>query len=83
MCREIAGETLLVPIRGRLADMKKIFALNPVAAFIWRQVDGKTSLEQIRDRLVECFEVGREEAGKDAEAFVRELLALELLEVNR
>jgi hypothetical protein len=36
--REIAGETLIVPTRGNLADMQRIFALNGVAGFIWQHL---------------------------------------------
>ena len=32
--RDIAGETILVPIRGNLADMQCVFTLNPVGIFI-------------------------------------------------
>jgi hypothetical protein len=37
--REIAGETLIVPTRGNLADMQRIFALDGVAAFIWQHLE--------------------------------------------
>lgn len=32
--RQILGDTLLVPVRGKLADLQRIFALNPVARHI-------------------------------------------------
>jgi hypothetical protein len=34
--REIAGETILVPIRGKLVDMERIFSVNPVGAHVWQ-----------------------------------------------
>ncbi|OPX33795.1 MAG: hypothetical protein B1H12_11235 [Desulfobacteraceae bacterium 4484_190.2] len=55
--RQVAGETLLVPIYGDLANMERIFSLDPVAAFIWEQLDGEKSLEGIRDSLLNAFEV--------------------------
>ena len=45
--REVAGETLIVPLRGKLADMQRIFALDAVAAFIWQNLDGQQDLDRI------------------------------------
>ncbi len=71
--REIAGETLLVPIRSDVSDMHHIFALNPVAAHIWNGLDGTTSVSQIVTSLCDTFEVGKEQAEQDVEAFLNEL----------
>jgi hypothetical protein len=71
--REIAGETLLVPIRGDLAAMQRIFTLNPVGAFIWEQLDGVRTLAEARDALLERFEVDREQVDRDVMEFLREV----------
>jgi hypothetical protein len=55
--REVAGETILVPIRGTLATLQQIFVLNPVAAFIWEQLDGKRSLQEICEGVLARFDV--------------------------
>jgi hypothetical protein len=83
MMRENAGEVFLVPIRGRLAEMKKRCSVNPVAAFIWKHLDGQTTLEQIREGLLERFDVEREEAERDVFGFVRELLGAGLVEFKQ
>jgi hypothetical protein len=72
--RRIAGETILVPIRGSLADMQKIFSLNPIGEFIWQDLDGSRSLQQISEDIQSSFEVTKEEASADLEAFIAELL---------
>ena len=72
--RRIAGETILVPIRGSLADMQKIFSLNPIGELIWQDLDGSRSLQQISEDIQSSFEVTKEEAGADLEAFIAELL---------
>jgi hypothetical protein len=71
--REIAGETLLVPIRGRVDDMHHIFAMNPVAAHIWQAIDGSTPAGAIVAGVGETFEVDMEQAGQDVAAFLEEL----------
>ena len=77
--RQIAGETLLVPIYGDLANMEKIFTLDPVAAFIWEQLDGEKSLEDIRDGVLDAFDVKKEQAETDISEFIDELVKADLI----
>jgi len=72
--REIAGETILVPIRGKLADMQNIFTLNTVGAFIWNQLDGTKNLEDVLKLLLDKFDVTKEEAEKDTHEFISQIL---------
>jgi len=72
--RKIAGETILVPVCGKLADMRRIFTLNPVAEYIWHRIDGKNSIEHIGNTIVSAFAVDRESAENDAEEFITALL---------
>ncbi len=78
--RRIAGETLLVPIYGDLANMERIFALDPVAEFIWEQLDGERSLRDIRDGVLDAFDVREEQAETDIFEFIEELLEAKLIE---
>ncbi len=78
--REIAGETILVPIRGKLVDLQRIFSVNPVGAHIWHLIDGKTSLAAIRDSVVETFEVEPDRAAADIQDFIAELAQAGLIQ---
>jgi hypothetical protein len=78
--RVIADETLIVPFRGTLASLRQIFALNPVAAFVWGRIDGATSLDAILDAVLERFEVTREEAAADLTALIAEFAEIGLVE---
>ena len=71
--RSIAGETLLVPISGKLADMQRIFALNSVAEYIWKRLDGEKLLGDIRDEVLSHFDVDSEQAGNDIQDFISQL----------
>lgn len=63
--REIAGETILVPVLGNAADMQRIYSLNPTAAFVWGLLDGARSTDEILEEVVAAFAVEREEARAD------------------
>jgi hypothetical protein len=72
--RKIAGELFLVPVSGELADMQRMFALTPVAEFIWEQLDGRTNIDKIRSDVVARFQVDEEQASSDIQEFMAELL---------
>ena len=78
--REIAGETILVPIRGKLVDLQRIFSVNPVGAHIWQQLDGKRTLAEVRDSVLATFDVEEGRAEADLQEFVAELVEAELVE---
>lgn len=72
--REVAEESLVVdPRSGR------IFPLNPVAAFIWKKLDGSLELGKIREEIEKEFEISREEAAQDLNQFVEELKQADLI----
>lgn len=67
--RKIADECILVPIKHNARDMESIYALNEVASCVWELIDGHRSCEDIKDIILNEFEVSPTEAAKD----VREL----------
>ena len=77
--RKIEDETILVPIRGALVDMEKIFSLNALAEYIWEQIDGKKPLLKIRNRVLDTFEVEKDQADADIHDFITDLLEADLI----
>jgi len=77
--RKIAGETILVPISGKLADMQRIFSLSPVAEYIWNQLNGERNLQEISSSILSVFDVEKEQADADVQEFIGELLEKELI----
>jgi hypothetical protein len=77
--RKIAGELFIVPVRGRLADMQRIFALNQVAEYIWQTLDGRTTLDDIRIHILSHYDVEKEKAESDILGFIDELIAADLI----
>jgi hypothetical protein len=72
--RKIAGELFLVPVKGQLADMQKIFTLTPVAEYIWDRLDGQKRVNDIRNDVIAQFDVDKEKADSDIQEFIAELL---------
>jgi hypothetical protein len=71
--REVAGETFLVPIHGRLADLKELFVLNDVGSWVWEHLDGR-DLDELTAGLCAEFETDAMQAREDAECFVGQLV---------
>jgi len=67
--REIDGETFVLSESG-----KKIITLNKLASFIWQRCDGRQSLMQIKDEILETFEVDTETAKNDISRFVNQMI---------
>jgi hypothetical protein len=77
--RKIAEETILVPLRGELVDMQKIFSLNPVADYIWENLDGKQDLVTICKQIETLFDSKPEQVQTDVVDFINELLEANLI----
>jgi len=71
--REIAGETLIVPIRNLGADVNAIYTMNELGTMIWSLVDGQTNVEQIVEAICTTYDVAPEKASEDAVAFLYSL----------
>ena len=63
--RRIADELLLVPISRTAGEVGFIYTMNEVAAFVWENLDGKTSVHEICEMIVKEFEVDIETATND------------------
>lgn len=71
--REMAGDTVLVPVGQTALNFNGIVILQPVAAVIWQGIAEGLDKEQILERILDRFEVEREEAQKDLETFLQQL----------
>lgn len=79
--RKISGELFLVPIKGKLADMQQIYTLNPLAEHIWQELGSGKNLSNIRNSIIEKFDVSEETADSDLRDFISELLNAGLISV--
>ena len=77
--RKIADEFILVPIRRNVGDLESIYTLNDVAAYIWELLDGKRNILEIREKIVEEFDVSPEEAEKDLLELLQQLVKMKAI----
>ncbi len=74
--RKIGDECILVPIRQGVGDLESIYTLNETGARIWELVDGTAKGTEIRDRIIEEFDVTPEEAEEDLVHHLKELASI-------
>jgi hypothetical protein len=76
--RKVGGEMVILS-----ADDSSLYVLNAVATAVWEAADGRTSLETIvADVICRDFEVDRESAACDVDAFVRDLASHGILRTS-
>jgi len=68
--RDIAGETIIVPVKSNVGDLDSIYTLNELGTLIWQLIDGKNSVSQIVDAICSAYDVTPEEAIDDTIDFI-------------
>ena len=71
--RELGGEKIIVPVRGRVGDLNSIYTLNAVANDIWELLDGKRSVADIIRQRGDEFEVEEEQLTADVTRVLQEM----------
>jgi len=71
--RDVAGETIIVPIRGHVGDLEGVYTLNKVGATIWQLIDGEKPAHEILDAVTREYNVESGEAQKDLIDFFKDL----------
>jgi len=77
--RQIAGETLIVPVRGGVGDLNSIYTLNQPGTMIWSLLSSGNSLAEILISICREYEVSEEEAEIDVREFLDSLLGAGLI----
>ncbi len=80
VARVIAGETIVVPIRGQVGDLESIYNLNEVGSLIWELMDGETPVSGMIEAVCREFDVTPEQAEKDTLEFLKGLEAAGIVE---
>lgn len=76
--RKVGNELVLVPLVSNVAQMDTLFNLNETAGFLWENLDENSSVEQLKNQLLENFEVDDATAEKDVKDFLDRIQKLEV-----
>ena len=71
---------MLIPVSGKLADLRNIYVLNEVGVHIWHQLDGEQELSTIAEGIPEVFDITADQAAEDCALYVDELMGAGLVE---
>ena len=77
--REIAGDTILVPVGKTVLDSNGLFVLNELGAFLWDRLPDAKDADALLAAVLEEYEVSAEEAARDIAAFLERLRQLEII----
>ena len=77
--REIAGDTILIPVGKAVYDSNGLFMLNELGSFIWDQLPSVDSEEEICNAVLAQYEVSTETAKKDVAEFIQRLRKMEII----
>ena len=77
--REIAGDTILVPVGKTVYDSNGLFVLNELGAFIWDLLPTAVSEEEICNAVLAQYDVRRETAIMDVSEFLQTLRKMDII----
>lgn len=77
--REIAGETLLVPVGTATLSLNGMLVLNECGKFLWDRIPDAGSEEDLINALLAEYEVNRQTAAQDVAEFLESLRKLGII----
>ncbi len=80
--REIAGSVVVVPTGDLLKEYRGMLTLNEAGKFIWELLEQERTLEEISAKLAEKYQIDKEKATANTEAFLNTLRAKKILLEN-
>ena len=77
--REVAGDTVLVPVGKTVLEANGLFVMNELGAFIWDLLPGAETEADICQAVLAEYEVSPEEAARDIAEFMETLREMEII----
>ena len=77
--RVIAGETLVVPVRGSVGDLASIYSLNSVGSTIWQALEQPQEVDELTGLVESEYEVSSSQARQDVMRFLAEMHSVGLV----
>ena len=77
--REIAGETILVPLGKSVYDSHGLFALNELGSFLWDLLPQAENEDALVASVLEEYDVDEATARQDIGEFLDKLRAMQII----
>lgn len=77
--REIAGETVLLPVGELAVRFQGIMSLNETGVFLWKHMQEDCTEDALVQAIVEEYDTTEACARKDVRAFIKQLQEQDLL----
>lgn len=78
--RVVAGETLIVPVRGKVGDLASIYSFNETGSLIWKFLDTPRTVAEVVRAVANAYEVDTDRVRQDVTRFLGEMAASSLIE---
>ncbi len=78
--RDIAGDTILVPVGKTVYESNGLFVLNEVATFIWDNLPQLETEEEIVAKILDEYEVSTQQAADDTAEFLAKLREMQIID---
>jgi len=80
--RRVAGETLIVPVRGKVGDLASIYSFNQTGSLIWQALESPKTASELARLVEQEYAVSREQAEQDVNQFLRDMQSVDLVQVR-
>ena len=79
--RRVSGETLIVPVRGKVGDLASIYSFNEVGSLIWQLLEIPREVCELVSAVEREYDVDPQQAQQDVSKFLNDVLSVGLIEV--
>ncbi len=80
MLREIAGQSVVVPLGARVIEFNGIMTLSESGALLWRELEKDSTVDEMVEILLSEYDIDRETAQNDVEQFVKSMVETSIIE---
>lgn len=78
--REVAGETIVVPICRGVGDLDSVYTFNGVGRSLWQLLENAHSIRELAGWLATNYQVEPQQALVDVESYLAELQEVGLIQ---
>ena len=80
--REIAGESLLIPVGQTALKIHGMITLSESGLLLWKRLQTECTEDELVEALLTEYQVDRETASADVKAFIRQMQEVGILEAS-